>query len=375
MTSKIKICVLGTRGFPNVQGGVETHCENLYPRLVQLGCDVTVFTRPVYVSSDIHEFNGVRLISLKCPRHKFLEAFVHTFRGVFAARAAGCDLVHIHAIGPAFFVPLARVLGLKVVMTNHGPDYERLKWGMGAKIFLKFSEKIGSIWANKVISISATIADNLKRNYKTSAVIIPNGVHIPLPVCTDVALHQFGLKKSKYILSVGRFVPEKGFHDLLKAFGKLNTDWKLVLVGSADHDDKYSRELKEDAAQNKNIVLTGFQKGERLRELFAHSGLFVLPSYHEGLPIVLLEAMSYGLSCILSDIAANSEVGLDAERYFKAGDVLEIAQKLKEFMDRGPLTDIQRQGQFSMILGRYNWDNIAQKTMDVYRLLVGKKEV
>ncbi len=370
MSKKIKICVLGTRGFPNVQGGVETHCQQLYPRLVELGCDVTVFTRPGYVDANLCDFKGVRLIGVKCPKNKFLEAFVHTLYGVFAARAAGCDILHIHAIGPAFFVPLARLLGFKVVMTHHGPDYDRGKWGRAAKTFLRFSEKLGTLFANRVIAISQTIADNLKKDYARAAVIIPNGVYVPFAIDSDDALKKFGLQKGKYILAVGRFVPEKGFHDLLKAFEMLATDWKLVLVGSADHEDAYSRELQDNASKNINVVLTGFQTGLGLKELFAHSGLFVLPSYHEGLPIVLLEAMSYGLSCILSDIPANLEMALDSRRYFKAGDISGIAQRLKQFIDYGLLTDAERHAQLSVISKRYDWDNIAQKTLGVYRAVI-----
>ncbi len=374
MSKKIKICVLGTRGFPEVQGGVETHCENLYPRLVGLGCDVTVFTRPNYVSADSCEFKGVRLISLKCPRHKFLEAFVHTLRGIFVARAIGCNILHIHAIGPSFFVPFARLLGLRLVVTNHGPDYDRGKWNVGAKVFLRISEMFGCLWANKVIAISSVIAGNLKKKYNTIAVIIPNGVRIAVTVDTDAALRKFGLQKGKYVLAVGRFVPEKGFHDLICAFKAVDPDWKLALVGSADHEDDYSRSLIKQAEQNKNIVLTGFQKGDLLRELFAHSGLFVLPSHHEGMPIVLLEAMSYGLSCILSDIPSNREIGLDARRYFKAGDIDGMTQKLQQFMEHRFLSPQERQAQIEIIQNRYNWDNIAEKTLEVYDSVVAKEQ-
>jgi glycosyltransferase involved in cell wall biosynthesis len=376
MADTIKVCVLGTRGFPNVQGGVETHCENLFPRLVQLGCEVTVYTRPDYVDEKIKEYQGVKLVPIKSPKNKFLEAFVHTARGIIAARRAGCDVVHIHAIGPAFFVPFARLLGLKVIMTHHGPDYDRQKWGRAAKTFLRTGERFGSLGSNEVISISQTISNNLIRNYNKVPALIPNGVFVPETVTTQDALLKFGLQKQKYVLAVGRFVPEKGFHDLIKAFSRLTTDWKLVIVGGADHEDHYSRDLKQQAAQNKNIVMTGYQKGVPLKELFAHAGLFVLPSYHEGLPIVLLEAMSYGLSCVLSDIPANVEVDLPQERYFKAGDIVGMAKKLQEFIGRGALSDAQREDQLAVIRQRYNWDEIAQKTLNVYRFVAsGKKNV
>ncbi|MBI3617230.1 MAG: glycosyltransferase [Candidatus Omnitrophica bacterium] len=165
----MKPIIPGTRGFPNVQGGVETHCENLYPCLARLGCDVTVITRRPYVDPGVTSYRGVRLVPLDCPRNKFLEAIVHTLKGVLLARKTGCDILHIHAVGPALMAPLARLLGLKVVMTHHGPDYERKKWNMAAKVVLKMGEWEGCVFANAIIAISRTIAGQIKRSYGREA--------------------------------------------------------------------------------------------------------------------------------------------------------------------------------------------------------------
>ena len=369
----MKIIVLGTRGFPNVQGGVETHCENLYPRLASLGCDVTVITRRPYIDPRVTSYRGVRLIPLDCPRNKFLEAIVHTFKGVLLARKMGCDILHIHAIGPALFVPLARLLGLKVVMTSHGPDYERKKWNGMAKIVLKMGEWNGCVFANEIIAISRTIADQIKRSYGREAVVIPNGVVVPRRLETDGALKQFGLEKGKYILAVGRFVPEKGFHDLLEAWRAAAAGWKLVIAGDADHQDDYSKRLKEQARQTPNVVLTGFLTGRPLSEIYTHAGLFVLPSYYEGLPIVLLEAMSYGLSCIVSDIPPNREVALEDRRYFKPGDIDGMAKNIREFLSR-PLTAQERSLQTEQAAQKYDWDMIAEETLKVYGKAAGEKD-
>lgn len=371
--SKPKVCVLGTRGFPNVQGGIETHCENLYPRLVEKGCEVIVFTRAGYVDPSLKEYKGVKLISLSCPKNKYYEAFYHTFKGIFAARKINPDILHIHAIGPSIFVPFARLLGFKVVITNHGPDYERKKWNKFAKIILYLGESSGSRWANAVICISSHIAKDITCKYKREVEVIPNGVNIFKTLKTDTALNKYGLKKRKYILAVGRLVPEKGFHDLVEAFEIAyrswlitdSNDWKLVVAGKADHEDEYSRNLIKKASKNKNIILTGFLTGEPLQELYSHAGLFILPSYHEGLPIVLLEAASYGLSCIASDISANKEVNLSKERFFRVGDFNELALKIKEFFDK-PFTEEERKQQINYIEIEYDWEKVAERTLDVY---------
>ncbi|NUO09644.1 MAG: glycosyltransferase family 4 protein [Candidatus Brocadia sp.] len=370
----LKICVLGTRGFPQIQGGVESHCENLYPHLVKKGCKVIVFTRKPYVNTPFDTYQGVKLIPLFSTKNKLLEAFLHTFVGIFAARMFSPDILHIHAIGPSLFIPVARLLGLKVIMTNHGPDYQRKKWGKLAKSVLKLGEILGSKWANGIICISESIGNRIKEKYKKDVSVIPNGVTIPEILYTEVALKKYTLQKGKYLLAVGRFVPEKGFHDLIEAFNQFSSlnsqpsteNWKLVIVGRADHEDKYSVDLKEKASKNKKIVLTGFLKGVPLHELYSNAGLFVLPSYYEGLPIVLLEAMSYGLSCIASDIPANKNVELCGNRFFKAGDINALCTKIKEFIDN-PLTEEGKSKQVGMIAEKYNWERISEKTMKVYR--------
>jgi glycosyltransferase involved in cell wall biosynthesis len=364
------IAVTGTRGFPGVQGGVETHCEKLYTHLAETGCQVIVFTRKPYIKPDSKGFKRITFIPLSCPRNKYLEAIVHTFKCVVKARRLNPDLLHIHAIGPSVFAPLARVMGMRVVVTSHGPEYERKKWPLAAKLFLRFCEWSGMTFANEIIAISHTIAGDIKRKYGRDAIVLPNGVEVSERTDSDEALRKFGLHKMKYVLAVGRFVPEKGFHDLISAFVVMkNKDFNLVIVGDADHEDAYSRLLKKEAGLHDNIVLTGILRGRALGELYSHAGLFVLSSYYEGLPIVLLEAMSYGVSCIASDIPPNRNLLPDKQRYFRVGEVVSIADKMREFISK-EWKEKDRQNQIHMIHERYNWKKIADDTLETYRRVV-----
>jgi glycosyltransferase involved in cell wall biosynthesis len=363
----MRIVILGTRGFPNIQGGVEKHCEGLAVSLVKLGCEVIVFTRKPYVKNNIKKIKGVKLVDLPAVRHKSLEAFLHTFIGVFAALRYNPDILHIQAIGPSLFTPLARLLGMKVVVTSHGPNYKHLKWGKFAKLVLRLGEFLGIVFANEVIAITKIIADELEEKYKRKATIIANGVIISPIATSKNALTIYNLEKRKYILTVGRFVPEKGFRDLIDGFNMLQSpNYRLVIVGDADHEDKYSLGLKEKARENSNIVLTGFISGEPLHQLYSHAGLFVLPSYYEGLPIVLLEALSYGLPVLVSDIPANKEVELPTERYFRCGDVDDLKEKMEVLLEKG-LSEEERREIQRQIEEKYNWDRIAAQTIKVYR--------
>lgn len=368
----MKIAVLGTRGFPNVQGGVETHCENLYPLLTKLGCEVIVFGRSPYVGKRPFEYKGIKMIPLPCPKNKFLETFVHTFEGLFAAKKLKPDILHIHAVGPSLLLPIAKMLGFKVIMTHHGPDYMRKKWNWFGKLILKMGENNGCRNADDVICVSESVSGNLRRRFKRNITYIPNGITIPEKSCqSDQELKRYGVEKGKYILAVGRFVPEKGFHDLIEAFKSVHdsglmadgNNYKLVIVGDSDHEDKYGWELKKKAADVSGVVLTGILKGKPLQDLYSNAGLFVLPSYYEGLPIVLLEAMSYGLSCIVSDIPANREAGLADSRYFTPGGIEGIKSKIQEFILK-PLTLSEKKEQIEAVTEKYDWECIARKTFN-----------
>jgi glycosyltransferase involved in cell wall biosynthesis len=362
----MKIFVTGTRGIPDIPGGVETHCQHLYPLIVELGHEVRLARRDAYVEAPLDVWKGVELVDLHSPRKKSLEAIVHTFLAILEARRWGADLVHIHAIGPGLLVPFARVLGLKVVITNHGPDYNRQKWGFVARSLLKLGEFLGGKFANEVIVISRHIGGIVRRRCGRDSTLIPNGVHMPQLASSQGYINELGLTPGKYMIAVARFVPEKGLHDLLEAFSSIDTDWQLVLAGDADYEDDYSRSLKARAKQLPGVILTGYITGEPLNELITHAGLFVMPSYHEGLPIALLEAMIYGLPVLVSDIPANVEVGLEEGDYTVCGDVDELSQGIIRKIHE-KRSDVDRQKTIEQVRERYSWRDIAHKTVGVYK--------
>lgn len=361
----MKIVVTGTRGIPNIMGGVETHCEELFPRIAKRGFDVTVIRRTDYVKDDLKEWNGVKLVNIDSPKKKSFEAIIHTFRAINEAKRLKADIIHIHAIGPALLVPYAKMLGMKVVFTHHGPDYDRDKWGFAAKTMLKLGERMGCMFADEVIVISDVIRNLIKRKYnRTSHVhLIYNGVSQPEICDYPEYFNELGIEKGKYILGMCRFVPEKNLHHLVEAFTKIKSrneveDIKLVLAGDTDFEDDYSRSLREMARKN-GVVLTGFIKGKKLHSLLTNCLCYCLPSSHEGLPIALLEAMSYGVKVIVSDIPANKEVGLPESDYFPVGNVDALTEKLKTVVNQ-PLQHIDYD------MKKYDWEKIADQVRDVY---------
>lgn len=362
----MRIVVVGLRGFPNIQGGIETHCEELYPRLVRLGYECIVVRRSNFVKEKVplDSYKGVRFKDFSTPGITGLEAVIHTFKGVWYAKKVHADILHIHAIGPAIVIPFAKLLDLKIVMTHHGPDYDREKWGWIAKCILRVGEWFAACWADEIISISTVISHILKKKYnrKEHVHLIFNGIpSYPVVQAIDY-VKSLGLEPNKYILAVGRLVEEKRFDKLIMAFVKARFHgYKLIIAGEADYVTSYCCYLKNFAAEN-NVIMPGVVKGEKLWELYSHAALFVLPSSHEGLPITLLEAMSFKRKVLASDIPANRAVGLSDQHYFSLDDLDDLIRKMSFLLEYPDSVQ-------SYDLSRYDWNLIAQQTAAVYQSL------
>jgi len=364
----MKIGIIGSRGFPEIQGGIETHCMELYTRIACSGDNkITVYRRKPYINSKNKDakYKNIKFIDLSVPRSKFFETFLHSFLSTVHALFQNYDIVHFHNTGPGFFIPIMKLSKAKVVFTYHNISYTQKKWNFAARSFLSLSEKISIKNSDFIIFISEVIKSEMVKKYNINKYkVIFNGVCLPNKSIQSDYLEYLGLEKQKYIIGVGRFLEEKGFDYLIRAFRKTNiTDYKLVLVGDTDYPTSYSNKLKSIAKEN-NIILTGFIKGEKLNQIFSFARLFIMSSFEEGLPIALLEAMSYNIDVLVSDIPANLQIGLAKDDYYKVGDEDNlkgnILKKLSEFKKRS----------FDEILSiKFNWDKIAIETNNIYENL------
>jgi glycosyltransferase involved in cell wall biosynthesis len=372
--TRLSIMALGLRGIPNVPGGVEVHASELYPRLQALGASVTVLGRNPYRPADSPTlWRGVNVRWLVSPKLEGFEALVHTFLGVLYAAVRRPDVVHIHAVGPWLFVPLAKLFGLKVVVTHHGQDYLREKWHGPARALLRLGERLGMSFADERIVISRSIHDLASHKYHRSTILIPNGVANLKPSKTQALLDKYGLTRHRYIIQVSRLVPEKRQLDLITAFKAAQLPgWKLLLVGGAQGSQRYANLVREQCGGDSAIINTGFLTGPEVQELLSHAGIFALPSSHEGLPISLLEAMRLGTPILASDIPANRETGLDDACYFAVGDTDTLSRKLCELASATPADRARMAQRLRAACMRYNWDDIAESTMQVMKRVAGR---
>jgi len=367
----VRICMIGLRGIPGVPGGIETHVEQLVPGLVERGADVHVYARQNYVAGEVpYVWRGVTVHPTWAPSNTRLEAIVHTLLALFKAKALEPDIVHIHAVGPSLVAPLARMMGMNVVFTHHGYDYDREKWNVLEKKVLRLGEWAGMRFAQGRIVVAKHIADAMQTKFNRNVHFIPNGVQIDIDAADDSVLDEFGLTKGRYVLLVARLVVEKRQMDLIEAFLRAGmADTKLVLVGGGDARSDYAETLRARAKSHPNIVLTGSQSGARLGGLFANAGLFVLPSSHEGMPIALLEALAYGLPILASDIEANLALELDSDCYFPLGDISKLAQAMRTKLSErhaAPQPSVEVMETGSKIMSRYNWKTICEQTASLY---------
>lgn len=361
----MKVCAIGLRGIPNVMGGIETHCEHLYPRLASLDdkLEIIVIGRSGYARPG--EFSNVRVAALWAPRRKPLETLVHTPLAILYARFfLHPDVIHLHAIGPGFFTPLARLLGFRVVCAHHAQDYKREKFRFFGRLFLKTGEWMLARFANQVICVSKTIESDLaQRNPKSKDrfVTIRNGA----PPASESAqpleglLSSLGLTPAGYILCVGRLDPSKAFQDVIRAFETARPkDLKLVIVGGSLGSDEYAAKLKASASDH--IIFTGQLPPSQVRMLYSNAALFVHPSHLEGFPMVVLEALAANAPILISDIAAHLEVGLDTECYYPMGDVQALATALAT----GSYESL-RCARRSQVLEENDWASIARRHRDI----------
>jgi glycosyltransferase involved in cell wall biosynthesis len=363
--------MIGQKGIPAASGGVERHVEELGRRLVQKGHEVTVYCRPYYTKSELTEYKGINLVLKNSINSKHLDAISHTFVSSIDTLMRNYDIVHYHAIGPATLSFIPKMLGKKVIVTVHGLDWQREKWGKFAKMYLKLGEMASAIFPNRTIVVSKVLKEYYKNKYGIDSVAIPNGVDI-LDKRPPEIIKRWGLEQGNYVLFLARLVPEKGCHHLLKAWRKVKTSKKLVIAGGSSHSDDYVYQLHKEAPGN--VIFTGHVQGQTLVELFSNAYIYVLPSEIEGLPISLLEGMSYSLPCLVSDIPENIEALDDTGFSFVSKNANDLASKLQMLVDSPEMILEAGQKAFNRVSSQYSWHKVVESTEKVYEEVLGAKQ-
>lgn len=369
----LRVAILGHKRIPSREGGVEVVVEELSTRLVKLGCEVTCYNRSGHHTSGKEfdtdaggNYRDVRLKSVPTVNIKGLAAVSSSlFASLFAAFGR-CDVVHIHAEGPAFMCWLPKLFGKRVVVTIHGLDHRRAKWGRLASAYIMAGEKNAVRFADEIIVLSKNVQRYFMDAYGRETVYIPNGVSRPEQKSVKLIQERFGVNKGEYILFLGRIVPEKGLKYLVEAFKRVETDKKLIIAGGSSDTDSFLQELRGLAEGDSRIVFTGFAQGELLEELYSNAYVYVLPSDLEGMPLSLLEAMSYGNCCLVSDIPECAEVVGCRAVTFQKGNIADIQKKLQMLCDDAELVQEYQRGAADFVCEKYSWDRMAQKTLELY---------
>lgn len=370
----MKIAMIGHKRIPSREGGIEIVVEELSTRLIQMGHSVTVYNRKGrHVSDknediDVHKlksYKGIKIVHVPTPANKAMNAIVYSFIATIMALFGNYDVIHFHAEGPCLMLVIPHFFGIRTIATIHGLDWQRSKWGNFASKILKLGEKTAAKYADEVIVLSRNVQQYFKDTYNRETIYIPNGVTKTEFREPDVISKKFGLEKDKYILFLGRIVPEKGITYLLEAFSKIDTDMKLVIAGGKSHTDEYEHQIKMMAKKDKRVILTGFVQGNLFSELYSNTYLYVLPSDVEGMPISLLEAMSFGRRCLVSDIPENKEACKDYALYFEKSNVKDLKRKLESALKNPGLfhTDYEI---MNYCYNRFNWNQVTSASVRLY---------
>ncbi len=367
--------MIGHKRVPSREGGVEIVVEELSTRMVQQGSSVTCYNRrghhvsgKEFDGEDLREYKGVRIRKVFTINRKGLAAMSASVTAAFHAIFGRYDIVHFHAEGPCAMLWLPKLFGKRCIATIHGLDHRRTKWGWFARRYLMLGEKCAVKYADEMIVLSRNMQEYFRRIYGRETSYIPNGVSRAVSRAADLITRRFGLKKDSYLLFVGRIVPEKGLTYLLDAFGRVKTDKKLVIVGGSSDTEDFMNELKSMSRMDNRVLWTGFiQEQQVLSELYSNAYIFILPSDLEGMPLSLLEAMSYNNCCLISDIPECVEVVEDKAVLFKKSSVSDLREKLQELCDHQSVVQKYKDAAADFICGKYVWDDVAGKTLKLYR--------
>ena len=369
----MKIAMMGHKRIPSREGGVEIVVEELSTRMVQKGHEVTCYNRKghhvsgkEFDSKALKEYKGVKLVTVPTIDKKGLAAASSSFFAALKCAFSKYDVVHFHAEGPCAMMWLPKLTGKKCIATVHGLDHQRAKWGGFAEKYIMAGEKCAVKYADSIIVLSESVKQYFKDTYNRETVFIPNGVNRPNIKNANLITKKFKLKKDEYILFLGRLVPEKGIAYLIEAYKQMNTEKKLVIAGGSSDTDEYTAQLKKAADGNDNIIFTGFVEGQMLEELYSNAYIYCLPSDLEGMPLSLLEAMSYSNCCVVSDIPECADVVCDKAITFKKGDVSDLRDKLCKFCNNRELTEKYKSQAADYICNKYNWDEITDMTLELY---------
>lgn len=374
MEEKMRIAMLGHKRIPSREGGIEIVVEQLSTRMVDRGHSVTCYNRSghhisgrEYDTDNLKEYKGIKLKSVFTIDRKGLAAMTSSFCGAICCAFSKYDVIHFHAEGPCAMLWIPKLFGKKCVATIHGIDWQRAKWGGFASRYIKFGEKVAAKYADEIIVLSEGVKQYFLDTYGRKTVFIPNGVDKPDSRAVQLIREKYGLEKDEYLLFLARLVPEKGVRYLIEAFRDVRTDKKLVIAGGSSDTDGFMQELKQLAGKDGRIIFTGFVQGQMLEELYSNAYLYCLPSDLEGMPLSLLEAMSYGNCCVVSDIAECAEVVEDKAVVFKKGSVADLREKLQLLCDAPAVVQKYKADAADFICRKYSWDDTAESTLKLYR--------
>jgi glycosyltransferase involved in cell wall biosynthesis len=361
--------MVGQKGIPATYGGIERHVEEVGSRLAKRGHEVAVYCR-MYYTRRTGLYHGMKLLRLPSINTKHLDTVSHCFASTVDLLFRNFDIVQFHALGPSVFAGMPRITKTKTVVTIHGLDWQREKWGPFASWILKRCEYPAVNFPNETVVVSNTLQRYFMEKHSSETVVIPNGTNVPVPRPAS-QIRKLGLEDGNYVLFVGRLVPEKGVHFLTEAFAKVDTDLKLVLAGGSSFTDSYVDKLK--AYQSDRVMFLDYVYGDVLEELWSNAYMVVQPSTMEGLSISLLEALSYGKCVLISDILENVEVVDDCSPSFATKNVADLREKLQMLLNDTELVKSYEVKCRDHVSRKYSWDTITDSLENLFYELSGCK--
>lgn len=363
-----KIAIFGFRSIPPSEGsaGADKVMSELCPRYVSRGFDVIAYNR-VYKKKvpKIKRFKGVQLVYLRTVQKKGFDSIVHSMKATYhIIRYNTADIVFILNGGNSVWAFFLRLFGKKVLVAQDGIDWERSKWSWYGKFFLYLSLYITAKIPNVVIFDNIYVKEFFENKFKKRFNFVPHGAELSPTKVDDTILEKLTLRKSDYLIFVGRFIPDKGLQYLIPAFKRVNTTKKLVLVGGSPNPSNFEIMLK--SSKDERIMFPGYIYGDDTISLIKNAYAYIQPSDVEGLSPVILMAMGLETPLICSNIKENLYIVRDMALTFEKGNVEDLNRKIQFSLKNPDLLLTNARKARIHVQKEFNWDKIADEHINLF---------
>jgi glycosyltransferase involved in cell wall biosynthesis len=365
----MRIAIIGIRGLPSTYSGYETFADAIGSRLVQRGHEVLVYCRAPLFRQRPATYRGMHLVYVPSLETKSFSTLSHTWLCMADVVRRGTDAILVCNVANGLHLLAPRLFGRKTAINVDGLEWKRPKWNRLGQAYFRFAARAACHLADCIVCDAEAMADVYRREFHAQPVTIAYGADIAVSICPDV-LTQYGLAPGRYLLILGRLIPDNNADLSVRAYAAVRTAMPLVIVGDANYKSAFEAEVHRIADQRVRF-LGHIDNHDHVRELFCNAYAYIHGHEFGGTNPSLLTALASSACILALDTPFNREVldGVYGELFRK--DVQDLSAKMQALVDHPALRDRYAARAAQRIAEGYTWDHITDQYEDLFRQMAG----